>query len=283
MADGVAPPDLSRWSREVVSDGKLAYEVLERGDGPGVILLPEVPGIMPSTIDLADRLVEHGFTVVMPSLFGVPGRRPGTLGQLATVARLCVMREFRAFSLDLSGPVTDFLRLVAADLAGRTPGRGVGIVGMCFTGGFAIATAVATDDIVASVVSQPAAPFPVSPARMRSAGVPAAALERYAASRQDQPPCVLGLRFSRDLKSPDARLTTLKQHLGRAVRVVRIPSGRDTTDGTPGGAHSVLTRDVREEPPNGAFTEREHVFEFLRDRLSPAAASGGSDAGAGGA
>ncbi|SIO10839.1 dienelactone hydrolase family protein [Agromyces cerinus] len=273
MTDADAVPELSRWQRTMVSDGTLAVECLERGDGPGVILLPEIPGIMPGTIELGDLLVDHGFTVVMPSLFGVPGRRPGLLGQVAAVAKLCVMAEFRAFSLDLRGQVTDFLRLVAGDLAARTHGRGVGIVGMCFTGGFAIATAVTTDEILVTVVSQPAAPFPVSPSRARSVGVPPAALERYAASRADATPCVLGLRFTQDARSGDARMVALERHLGRAARVVRIPSGDDSADGTPKGAHSVLTGGVREDPPNRAFLEREQMFEFLRERLAPAGAS----------
>ena len=274
MTDADAVPGLSRWRRTMVSDGTLAVECLERGAGPGVILLPEIPGIMPSTIELGDLLVEHGFTVVMPSLFGVPGRVPGVLGKATAVAKLCVMAEFRAFSLDLRGQVTDFLRLVARDLAARTSVRGVGIVGMCFTGGFAIATAVTTDDILATVVSQPAAPFPVSPSRARSIGVPADALERYAASRSGSAPCVLGLRFTRDRTSGDARLVALERHLGRAASIVRIPSGADSTDGTPMGAHSVLTAGVREEPPNGAFDAREQMFEFLRERLAASAASG---------
>ncbi|MFF2370803.1 dienelactone hydrolase family protein [Agromyces sp. NPDC058110] len=261
---------LSRWQRTTVSDGTLAYECLERGDGPGVILLPEIPGIMPSTLELGELLVEAGFTVVMPSLFGVPGRRPNPLNQAGALARLCVLKEFRALSKDLRGPVTDFLRLVAADLAGRTAGRGVGIIGMCFSGGFAIATAVTTDDIAATVVSQPAAPFPIAPSRARSIGVPAAELERYAASRTGEQPCVIGLRFSRDRTSGDARMATLEAHLGREVRVVRIPSGRDARDGTPRGAHSVLTGGVREDPPNEAFHERARVIAFLQERLAPA-------------
>ena len=273
MTDADSVPGLTRWRRTMVSDGTLAVECLERGDGPGVILLPEIPGIMPSTIELGDLLVEHGFTVVMPSLFGVPGRVPGALGKVVAVAKLCVMAEFRAFSLDLRGQVTDFLRLVARDLAVRTPVRGVGIVGMCFTGGFAIATAVTTDDIVATVVSQPAAPFPVSPARARSIGVPADDLERYAATRSGSAPCVLGLRFTRDRTSDDAKLATLERHLGRAAKIVRIPSGADSTDGTPRGAHSVLTVGVREDPPNGAFDERARMVGFLRERLAPSEAS----------
>ncbi|MGW9630603.1 dienelactone hydrolase family protein [Agromyces sp. NPDC055520] len=268
MTDVDAVHGLGRWRRTMVSDGTLAVECLERGEGPGVILLPEIPGIMPGTIELGDLLVEHGFTVVMPSLFGVPGRRPGVLAQVATLAKLCVMAEFRAFSLDLRGQITDFLRLVARDLASRTSGRGVGIVGMCFTGGFAIATAVTTDEILATVVSQPAAPFAVSPSRARSIGVPANALERYATDRDGAAPCVLGLRFTRDRTSGDARLATLERHLGRAVRIVRIPSGADAADGTPAPAHSVLTGGVREDPPNRAFDERERMFEFLGERLA---------------
>ncbi|MFB9311185.1 dienelactone hydrolase [Agromyces hippuratus] len=273
MTDADALPELGRWQRTMVSDGTLAVECLERGDGPGVILLPEIPGIVPSTIALGDLLVDHGFTVVMPSLFGVPGRRPGVVGQVAAVARLCIMAEFRAFSLDLRGQVTDFLRLVAGDLAERTPGRGVGIIGMCFTGGFAIATAVTTDEIRAAVVSQPAAPFPVSRSRARSVGVPGEALERYAASRPDSAPCVLGLRFTQDARSGDARMVALERHLGRAATLVRLPSGADSSDGTPKGAHSVLTGAVREDPPNRAFKERGRMIEFLRARLAPAEAS----------
>ncbi|MGI9824122.1 hypothetical protein [Agromyces sp. Marseille-Q5079] len=110
----------------------------------------------------------------------------------------------------------------------------------------------------------------MTPSRARSIGVPAEALERYAASRSGSSHCVLGLRFSQDRTSGDARLVALERHLGRAARVVRIPSGDESTDGTPKGGHSVLTKGVREDPPNRAFAEREAMFAFLSERLAPA-------------
>ena len=117
---------------------------------PGVVLIPEIPGVSPHVLGLADHLVDEGFTVVIPSPFGEPGR-PESLGYvLRVVARLCVSAEFRAFATDAKRPITAYLRAVAADLATRTPARGVGVIGMCFTGGFALATAV--DDAVLAPV-----------------------------------------------------------------------------------------------------------------------------------
>lgn len=103
--------------------------------------------------------------------------------------------------------------------------------------------------------------------------MPGEALERYAASRPDSAPCVLGLRFTQDARSGDARMVALERHLGRAATLVRLPSGADSSDGTPKGAHSVLTGAVREDPPNRAFKERGRMIEFLRARLAPAEAS----------
>jgi hypothetical protein len=68
--------------------------VYRLGDGPGVVLIHELPGITPECARLARRLASEGFTVVMPSLFGEPGR-PFTAGYVAsTFARICVAGEF---------------------------------------------------------------------------------------------------------------------------------------------------------------------------------------------
>jgi hypothetical protein len=48
---------------------------------------------------------------------------------------------------------------------------------MCFTGGFALATAV-DDAVLAPVMSQPAVPFPLGAKRRRDPGVSEAELDR---------------------------------------------------------------------------------------------------------
>jgi dienelactone hydrolase len=142
MADEAPSSELTGWQKAPFTGAGMTYDCFEKGSGPGVVLIPEIPGVTPHVLGLADHLVDEGFTVVIPSPFGTPGK-PETMGYaIGVFARLCVSKEFRAFAADAKRPITAYLRAVAADLATRTPGRGVGVIGMCFTGGFALATAV---------------------------------------------------------------------------------------------------------------------------------------------
>jgi dienelactone hydrolase len=267
MASSAPVATLEGWAMAPFTGGGQTYDVYEKGGGPGVVLIPEVPGLTPEVLGLGQHLVDRGFTVVIPSPFGTPGRE-GTAGYtLRTVARLCVSAEFRAFALDAHRPITDFLRAVAADLAARTPGRGVGVIGMCFTGGFALATAVDAS-VLASVMSQPAVPFPTSRARRADPGVSAAELDTIAARTVDAGLCVLGLRFSEDVSAPRARFDGLKARLGDAFEVIELDSSSGNTGGYPKGAHSVLTGEVRVSPPNSAYDTREHAVEFLRRNIT---------------
>jgi len=259
--------DLTGWARAPFSGGGSTYDCYEKGSGPGVVLIPEVPGITPEVLGLADHLVDQGFTVVVPSPFGVPGREATGGYTMRTVARLCVSAEFRAFAVNAHRPITDFLRAVAADLASRTPGKGVGVIGMCFTGGFALAVAV-DDSVLASVLSQPAVPFPVSRARRLDPGMSAADFDRVAERASAGEVCALGLRFSEDVSAPRARFDTIAKRLGEAFEIIQLDSSKGNPDGYPPGAHSVLTSEVRENPANGAYRARERVVEFLRQRIS---------------
>src|SRR6195952_1135410 len=113
---GSAPVStLEGWSISPFTGAGLTHDVYEKGSGPGVVLIPEVPGMTPEVLGLAQHLVDSGFTVAVPSPFGTPGRE-GTLGYtLRVITRLCVSAEFRAFALNTPRPITDFLRAVAAD------------------------------------------------------------------------------------------------------------------------------------------------------------------------
>jgi dienelactone hydrolase len=245
----------------------LTYDCFEKGEGPGVVLIPEIPGLTPEVLGLGDHLVGEGFTVVIPSPFGTPGRRETTGYALGVIARMCVAKEFGAFAADAERTITKYLRAVAADLAARTPGRGVGVIGMCFTGGFALATAV-EDAVLAPVLSQPSTPFAVTPGLRRDAGVSRHELEVVKERTRTGGLCLLGLRFSRDRMSPAERFTTLREQLGDAFEVIELDSGPGNPDGYGRTAHSVLTRELRENPPNSAVQARARTVEFLRQHLT---------------
>jgi hypothetical protein len=138
---------------------------------------------------------------------------------------------------------------------------------MCFTGSFALATAVEAS-VLASVMSQPATPFPTSRARRMDPGASAAELDAVAARTANDGLCLLGLRFSEDASVPRERFATIKAKLGDAFEVIELDSSEGNADGYSRSAHSVLTGEVRETPPNSAYETREHVVEFLRKNIS---------------
>ena len=257
---------LDGWARSPFAAAGLSHDCFEKGSGPGVVLIPEIPGITPEVLGLAEHLVERGFTVVVPSPFGEPGRAASVGYMVPVVARLCVSAEFRALALDSRRPITAYLRAVAADLAARTPGSGVGVIGMCFSGGFALAAAV-DDSVLAAVASQPAAPFPVGARRRADPGMSAAEFERVAERAASGELCAIGLRFSEDKGSPVARFRTLKERLGDAFEVITLDSSAGNPSGFRPSAHSVLTTELREAPGHPALLARERVVEFLRERL----------------
>lgn len=267
-----APPtsDLTGWRSEAFTGAGITHDCYEKGAGPGVVLIPEIPGITPEVLGLADHLVDRGFTVVIPSPFGVPGKAATGAYAGRVFARLCVSAEFRAFATKAHRPITDYLRAVARDLAGRTPGAGVGIIGMCFTGGFALAAAV--DDVVlAPVLSQPSVPLPLGAARRSDPGMSEKEFDRVVERTTESNLCVLGLRFSEDKVAPRDRFAVLRKRLGDAFEVIELDSSPGNDSGFKENAHSVLTMEVREEPGHPAFVARERVVQFLHERLTPTA------------
>ena len=272
MSPAAAPTStLTGWSRAPFTGAGLTYDCYEKGTGPGVVLIPEVPGITPEVLGLADHLVASGFTVVVPSPFGEPGRAATVGYTLRVVSRLCVSSEFRAFATGAHRPITDYLRAVAADLADRTPGSGVGVIGMCFTGGFALAAAV-DDSVRASVLSQPGVPFPVSRAHRVDPGLSAAEFDAVAARADAGAVCAIGLRFSEDSVVPAARFQAIADRLGGAFEVIELDSSPGNEWGFAGSAHSVLTGEVRDMPGQPALAARDRVVSFLHERLAAAPA-----------
>jgi len=253
--------DLTGWSVAPFTGGGYTHDVYRRGEGPGVVLIPELPGIHPGVLGLGNHLVDNGFTVAIPSLFGEPGRGKDVSYALPAIARACVAREFAAFATNRQRPVSVFLRALARDLNKSTPGKGVGVIGQCFTGGFALAAAV-DDSVLAPVLSQPSAPLPLTP------GVSDVELNAFKDRAAKEGLCAMGLRFSADKMAPAERFATLKERLGDAFEVIEIDSGPGNEHGFSRTAHSVLTDEVREVDGQPAYEARKRVVDFLTRRLA---------------
>src|SRR4051812_22315485 len=149
---------LAGFTRTSFSHGGTARDVYRAGTGPAVIVIHELPGLHPGVLTFAQRVIEAGLTTYLPVLFGTAGR-PVSGGYVAsTLARACVSREFTTFATGRTSPITGWLRALAAQAHDECGGPGVGAVGMCFTGGFALAMMV-DERMLAPVLSQPSLPF----------------------------------------------------------------------------------------------------------------------------
>ena len=238
---------LDGWDESSFTHGGRTYPTYRRGSGPGVVVVHEIPGITPKVERFANEVVEAGFTVVMPSLFGTPGQPMG-LGNVAkAVGKVCVSSEFVSLRAGRTSPVTKWLGALADELHAELGGPGVGALGMCFSGGFALAM-MASGPVVAPVLSQPSLPFPVSPKLRGDLNLSPADLatvkEKVAAGCP-----VLGLRYKSD-PAIGSRFETLRTELGEGFLAVELP----------GKGHSVLT-EHRDEP------SVQRVLEFFKERL----------------
>jgi hypothetical protein len=227
----------------------VTHPTYRRGSGPGVVVIHEIPGITPEVAAFGEELVDAGYTVVMPSLFGTDGA-PMTAGSTAKAFRqVCVSREFTKLRTGETTPVAGWLRSLSRELHDELGGPGVGALGMCFTGGFALAMMV-DDSVAAPVLCQPSAPFAVTPARSRdlnlSPGDRDVVRGRCAAGQQ-----VLGVRYRSD-PAVGKRFDTLTTELGDAFIRVELE----------GKGHSTVTTHQQQVAVDA-------VLGFLADHLRP--------------
>jgi dienelactone hydrolase len=221
-------------------------DVYRAGAGPAVVVIHEMPGITPNVAAFGLRVAEAGFTAVLPSLFGTAGRRLSPIAWGPTFVKGCVTKEFAAFATRRTAPVTTWLRELARAEHQRCGGPGVGVVGMCFTGGFGLAMAV-DETVLAPVLAQPS--LPLGPTRKAKADLHLSPDDLAAVKARDDL-CVLGLRYERDWMAPAERFETLRRELGDRFIAVELP----------GRKHSTLTEHVDE----GAV---QRTLDFLQDRL----------------
>ncbi len=241
--------------------------VFRRGQGPGVVVMHEIPGITPAVATFARRVADRGFTVFMPNLFGTPGKPLSVGYNMSQMAQACISREFYVLAARQSSPITEWLRALCRHAHAELGGVGVGAIGMCISGNFALALMV-EPSVMAPVLSQPSLPFPVG--RERRAGLHVSD-EDLATIKQrvSQGVCVLGMRFTGDVLVPGERFERLRDELGEGFEAIEIDSSPGNPHGISRFAHSVVTQHLVDREGHPTHEALERVLTFFEERLKP--------------
>ncbi|NTX63631.1 dienelactone hydrolase family protein [Myxococcus sp. CA051A] len=245
-------------------------KVYTAGEGPAVIVMAEMPGISPRVARFARWVRDAGFTVWMPSLFGRDGAVPTAKEGKAIFERACISKEFRALGANASSPIAAWLRALAAQAHEECGGPGVGAVGMCFTGNFALSMML-EKAVLAPVLSQPSLPLD----EPGGVNIAPEELERVRQRLVDEDLTVLAYRFQGDSFCRAERFAAYQQALGERFLGRVLPDSAagpksERSDDffkfipTP---HSVLTVHFVDEEHAPTTAARDEILAFLRRRL----------------
>ncbi len=253
--------------REVTLDG-VTKVVNISGSGPAVIVMTEMPGISPHVARFSRWVRDAGFTVYMPSLFGRDGAVPGAEDGAAVFQRACISAEFRAFAGNGSSPVTQWLRALARFAHKECGGPGVGAIGMCFTGNFALSMML-EPAMLAPVLSQPSLPLD-DPGGIES---PPEEIEAVRERLDRDDLTVLAYRFQGDKFCMAQRFAAYEQGLGDRFLGRVLPDSSANTDVPPfvkqhvASPHSVVTAHLIDEAGQPTIAARDEILSFFAERL----------------
>lgn len=252
MSDVMAEYEKRTFAAPIRGGPIVEHDVYERGEGPPVVLIQELPGIGPETLRLADRFVGAGFSVVLPHLFGPLGK----VSLVGNVVRVfCLRKEFSLFEKAASSPITDWLRGLCRDVRDRTGVRGVGVIGMCLTGNFAISL-MADDSVLAAMASQPSMPILKRHDLHMSEEEISGARERLAREGG-----MLAYRFEGDPMCSKEKFEAIDKRFNddgtERVKLVTLP----------GKGHSVLTLDFVDEAGHPTTEALDAVLEYFGRKL----------------
>lgn len=257
---------IDEFSKSIFEHEGKEHYVYRKGQGPGVILMHEVPGVYSGVIELGKRIVDEGFTVFIPDLFGTVYREPSARYVLGQISRLCIGKEFHTLACNHASPITDWLKALSRHVHEELGGKGIGVIGLCVTGNFAL-TMMVDPFVLAPVLSEPALPFPILPCHKKSLHISPEDLA-VVKKRTAEGVSVLGLRFSNDFASPRERFETLRKELGDGFEGIEIDSRPGNPYNNPWWAHSVLTLDFVDEDGHPTKKALERVIGFCKERLN---------------
>jgi dienelactone hydrolase len=242
------------------------------GKGLAIIVMPEMPGISPQLARFCRWVRDAGFTVYLPSLFGKDGDVPTAEEGLAIFKRACVSAEFRALAANETSPVTVWLRALAKFAHEACGGPGIGAIGMCFTGNFAL-TMMLEPAMLAPVLSQPSLPInepdglEISPDDLNAV--------KNRLDREDL--TVLAYRFQGDRFCTAQRFAAYANALGDRIITKVLPDSAANPAPPPffdkvvGCPHSVVTAHLIDEAGQPTTQARDEILSFFTHRLLPAA------------
>jgi dienelactone hydrolase len=260
---------LDDFERRPITLHGITKVVYVAGIGPAVIVMTEMPGISPQVARFSRWVRDAGFTVYMPSLFGRDGAVPQAEEGKAVLSRACVSAEFRAFAANESSPVTRWLRSLASLAHEQCGGRGVGAIGMCFTGNFAL-TMMLEPSMLAPVLCQPSLPFD-DPAGMHIAPDELATV-RSRLEREDL--TVMGYRFEGDRFCTAQRFAAYAEALGDRFVARVLPASAANREPPPffdrvvACPHSVVTAHLIDEAGQPTIMARDEILSFFTQRLA---------------
>jgi dienelactone hydrolase len=261
---------LEDFSRRTITLDGVAKLVYVAGQGPAVLVMTEMPGISPQVARFSRWVRDAGFSVYMPALFGRDGAVPQVEEGIAVFKRTCISAEFRAFAANESSPVTQWLRALARLAHAECGGPGVGAIGMCFTGNFAL-TMMLEPALLAPVLAQPSLPMD-DPAGMHIAPEELAAV-RARLERENL--TVMAYRFEGDRHCPAQRFAAYAEALGErfVARVlpddVANPNTAPFFDKVVACPHSVVTAHLVDEAGHPTLAARDEILAFFAQRLRP--------------
>ncbi len=268
MTDTLSP-DLSDFTvREFSAEGMTKPVLFTGTTGPAVIVIHEVFGFTRPTARFCRWIAAAGMRVYAPVLFGsADASNPEKVG-VARLAGLCVSREINLFAAGKTSRIVDWLKPLARDAHGECGGAGVGVIGMCLSGGFALATAV-EPAVLAPVMSQPG--LPAGKKNTGALDVSDADLAAIRRRTKSEGLCVRGYRFEGDPLSPQARFDRLERELGTAFEGHVLPQSAGNPNGLKAqgrAAHSVFTTDLVDADGEPTKAAADSVIAWFRERLA---------------
>ncbi len=189
-------------------------------NGPPVLVLHELNGLTPPTLQFCQELGQRGWTVYAPALFGgYGGFGQGTFSAIAgglAISKPRWVENEKGSSGQVVEDVTAIIRWVASQHSGQK----IIVMGNCLSGGFPLAY-LPMPEVKAGIVCQPAMPMPTAwelfthsqpEAERQDWGLSPAQMDAAVASIRDGKP-LLGFHYLADPLAPFEKFSALHDRL----------------------------------------------------------------------